>query len=68
MSQLINRGVKEDMGKKIYTVLMIVMPIFVGSVALLELIGYFSEKGSTMNPIICALLAIVEWRQASAIF
>lgn len=56
------------MGKKIYTVLMIVMPIFVGSVALLELIGYFSEKGSTMNPIICALLAIVEWRQASAIF
>lgn len=45
--------------KKLYTVLMIVLPIFVGSGGIIELIIYLSDNGATMNPIVCALLAVV---------
>lgn len=45
--------------KKLYTVLMIVLPIFVGSGGIFELIIYLSDNGATMNPIVCALLAVV---------
>ena len=44
---------------KLYKVIMIVLPLFVGSGGIVELICYFSNNGSTMNPIISALLAIV---------
>lgn len=45
--------------KKLYTVLMIVMPIFVGSGGVIELIMYLSHNGTAMNPVICAVLAVV---------
>lgn len=44
---------------KLYVVLMIVLPIFVGSGGIVELICYLCDNGSTMNPVICVLLAIV---------
>ena len=44
---------------KLYVVLMIVLPIFVGSGGIVELICYLCDNGSTMNPVICALLAVV---------
>ena len=45
--------------KKLYTVLMIVLPIFVGSLAIGEFLAYISGKGIAMNPIVCAGLAVV---------
>ena len=44
--------------KKLYTVLMIVLPLFVGAAGIIELISYLTENGSTMNPIICVLMTV----------
>lgn len=45
--------------KRLYTVLMILLPIFVGSLAIGELIAYLCNNGTTMNPIVSAGLALV---------
>jgi len=45
--------------KKIYTVLMIVLPIFVGSLAIGDFIIYMCGNGTVMNPIVSAGLALV---------
>ena len=44
--------------KKLYTVLMIVLPVFVGSAGIIELISYLTENGATINPIICVLMTV----------
>lgn len=45
------------MRKKLYRVLNIVLPIFVGGGGVMELIVYFSGNGRAMNPVFSVILA-----------
>lgn len=45
--------------KKIYTVIMIVLPIFVGSLAIGDFIAYLCGNGPAIHPVVSAGLAIV---------
>lgn len=44
---------------RLYAVLMIVLPIFVGSLAIGEFIAYLCGNGIVLNPIVTAGLALV---------
>lgn len=44
---------------KLYRVLIIVLPLFVGSLAIGDFIAYICGNGTVMNPIISAGLAVV---------
>lgn len=46
------------MGNKLYQIFMIVLPIFVGSGGIIELIHRFSTDNSNVNPWICLVLII----------
>lgn len=45
--------------KNFYTILMILLPIFVGSLATGEVIRYFSGQEINMNIFVCSAAAIV---------
>lgn len=45
--------------KNLYTILMILLPIFVGSLATGEVIRYFSGQEINMNIFVCSATAIV---------
>lgn len=45
--------------KNFYTILMILLPIFVGSLATGEVIRYFSGQEITMNIFICSAAAVI---------